>query len=169
MSSNKPSQSQGCYSAALISVSCGSWKPCTSWTRSVLRPHEFTSPVANSKPAVGSMFECQRLQITVFLHGVITKWLKQANILNRKPTHETFSCSCCPCSVTVSHIVLYVHSLYLLIFSKSAKIQQSWQWDIMGTLNLWCAKWVGLLHLKVCIPRFCQKSMKCSSKTSFHA
>lgn len=152
-------------------MSCDSQKPCTSWTRSVLRPYEFRSPVANSKAAVGSVFVCQWLQITAWLHGVITKWLKQANILNRKPTHETFSCSCCPCSATVSYIALCVHSLYLLILCKLAKIQQSWQWDIMDTLNFWHAKWVGLLHLKVCIPHFCQMSMNgisCFSKTSFH-
>lgn len=42
---------------------------------------------------------------------------------------------CCPWAVTVSCIAVCVHSIYLLIFSKLAEIQQSWQQAIMGTLN----------------------------------
>lgn len=67
------------------------------WNPPPLQPGQFSyhmkfrGSVANSKPAAGSVFVCQWLQITAFLHGVITKWPKQANIVNRKPNHEAFS------------------------------------------------------------------------------
>lgn len=104
-----PPGSQVCQSMASTDLRYGSLKPRASRPSSVLTPHEFSRPTANSRPAVWSRSACQRLQITAILCGA-----KPNKYDQNKPTHLTGKQPmklsvvpvCCPWAVMVSCIAV---------------------------------------------------------------